>query len=150
MERQLVVFELADEHYGLDITSVESIIKMQAITKMPHALSFVEGITNLRGTVVPVMDLRRRFGVESKKEDRETRIVVTNINRMQVGIIVDAVSQVLRIQDEAIEPPPPMATTVNSAFILGIAKLEGQLVILLDLEKILSVEEQERLAFATA
>ncbi|PKO15738.1 MAG: chemotaxis protein CheW [Chloroflexi bacterium HGW-Chloroflexi-10] len=150
MERQLVVFELADEHYGLDITSVESIIKMQAITKMPHALSFVEGITNLRGTVVPVMDLRRRFGVESKKADRETRIVVTNINRMQVGIIVDAVSQVLRIQDEAIEPPPPMATTVNSAFILGIAKLEGQLVILLDLEKILSVEEQERLAFATA
>lgn len=150
MERQLVVFELADEHYGLDITSVESIIKMQAITKMPHALSFVEGITNLRGTVVPVMDLRRRFGVESKKADRETRIVVTNINRMQVGIIVDAVSQVLRIQDEAIEPPPPMATTINSAFILGIAKLEGQLVILLDLEKILSVEEQERLAFATA
>ena len=150
MERQLVVFELADEHYGLDITTVESIIKMQAITKLPHAPNFVEGITNLRGTVVPVMDLRRRFGVESKIADRETRIVVTNINHMQVGVIVDAVSQVLRIQDEAIEPPPPMSTTINSAFILGIAKLDNQLVILLDLEKILTVEEQERLVAVVA
>jgi purine-binding chemotaxis protein CheW len=145
MERQLVVFELADENYGLDITTVESIIKMQPITKMPHAPKFVEGITNLRGMVVPVMDLRRRFGLESKEEDRETRIVVSNMGGMQVGIIVDAVSQVLRIQDEAIEPPPPMSTTINSAFIMGIAKLENQLVILLDLEKVLSVEEQEKL-----
>ncbi|MAT42918.1 MAG: chemotaxis protein CheW [Anaerolineaceae bacterium] len=145
MERQLVVFELADENYGLDITTVESIIKMQPITKMPHAPKFVEGITNLRGMVVPVMDLRRRFGLESKQEDRETRIVVSNMGGMQVGIIVDAVSQVLRIQDEAIEPPPPMSTTINSAFIMGIAKLENQLVILLDLEKVLSVEEQEKL-----
>lgn len=146
MERQLVVFELADENYGLDITTVESIIKMQAITKMPHAPSFVEGITNLRGTVVPVMDLRRRFGLESKVVDRDTRIVVSNMNGMQVGIIVDEVSQVLRIQDEAIEPPPPMSTTINSAFIMGIAKLDDQLVILLDLEKVLSLEEQEKLA----
>ncbi len=146
MEKQLVVFELADEHYGLDITTVESIIKMQAITKMPHAPNFVEGITNLRGTVVPVMDLRRRFGLDSKEKDRETRIVVSNMNGVQVGIIVDAVSQVLRIQDEMIEPPPPMSTTINSAFILGIAKLDDQLVILLELEKILSTEEQERLS----
>ncbi len=145
MERQLVVFELADENYGLDITTVESIIKMQAITKMPHAPKFIEGITNLRGMVVPVMDLRRRFGLESKEEDRDTRIVVSNMGGMQVGIIVDEVSQVLRIQDEAIEPPPPMSTTINSSFVMGIAKLENQLVILLDLEKVLSVEEQEKL-----
>lgn len=150
MEKQLVVFELADEHYGLDITTVESIIKMQAITKMPHAPNFVQGITNLRGTVVPVMDLRRRFGLESKEKDRETRIVVSNMNGVQVGIIVDAVSQVLRIQDEMIEPPPPMSTTINSAFILGIAKLDDQLVILLDLEKILSTEEQEKLSVMVA
>ena len=145
MEKQLVVFELADEHYGLDITSVESIIKMQAITKMPHAPGFVEGITNLRGVVVPVMDLRRRFGLESKKTDLETRIVVANMNSMQIGIIVDAVSQVLRIPEDAIEPPPPMSTSINSSFILGIAKLEDRLVILLDLEKVLSADEQERL-----
>lgn len=146
MEKQLVVFELADEQYGLDITTVESIIKMQPITKMPHAPSFLEGITNLRGVVVPVMDLRRRFGLESKPADRDTRIVVANMNDTQIGIVVDAVSQVLRIQDEAIEPPPSLSTTIDSSFISGIAKLDDQLVILLDHEKILSTEEQTKLA----
>jgi purine-binding chemotaxis protein CheW len=145
MEQQIVVFELANEHYGLDIAAVEGIIKMQSITRMPQAPHYVEGITNLRGVVVPVIDLRRRFGLEPQEWTRNTRIVVVYMNQLKVGMIVDAVSQVLRIQDETIEPPPPMVTTVNSAFIKGIAKLEGQLVILLDLSKVLSIEEKDAL-----
>jgi purine-binding chemotaxis protein CheW len=145
MEQQIVVFELANEHYGLDIAAVEGIIKMQSITKMPQAPHYVQGITNLRGVVVPVIDLRKRFGLDAQEATKNTRIVVVYMNKLKVGMIVDAVSQVLRIQDETIEPPPPMVTTVNSAFIKGIAKLEGQLVILLDLSKVLSLEEKESL-----
>lgn len=145
MEQQIVVFELANEHYGLDISAVEGIIKMQSITKMPQAPHYVEGITNLRGVVVPVMDLRRRFGLPAKEHTKDTRIVVVYMNEMKVGMIVDGVSQVLRIPEDAIEPAPPMTTSVNSALNRGIAKLENQLVILLDLSKVLSVEEEQEL-----
>jgi purine-binding chemotaxis protein CheW len=145
MEQQIVVFELANEHYGLDISAVEGIIKMQSITKMPQAPHFVEGITNLRGAVVPVIDLRRRFGLQSTEWTKDTRIVVVYMNKLKVGMIVDGVSQVLRIQDEQIEPPPPMVTNSNSALNKGIAKLEERLVILLDLSKILSLEENQEL-----
>jgi purine-binding chemotaxis protein CheW len=145
MEQQLVVFELANEHYGLDIAAVEGIIKMQAITRMPQAPSFVEGVTNLRGAVVPVLDLRKRFGLENKDETKNTRIVVVYMDSTKVGMIVDGVSEVLRVPEDAIEPPPPMVTTVNSAFIKGIAKLEGRLVILLDLSRVLSLDEKESL-----
>ena len=146
MEQQIVVFELANEHYGLDISAVEGIIKMQSITKMPQAPHFVEGITNLRGVVVPVIDLRRRFGLPAAEWSKDTRIVVVFMNGMKVGMIVDGVSQVLRIQDDQIEPPPPMVTNNNSALNKGIAKLENRLVILLDLSKVLSMDENQELA----
>ncbi len=145
MEQQIVVFELGDEHYGLDISTVEGLIQMQSITRMPQAPFYVEGITNLRGVVVPVMDLRRRFGLPPQEQTKDTRIVVVYMNTVKVGMIVDGVSQVQRIQDDIIEPPPPMVTTINSAFINGIAKLDSQLVILLDLSKVLSVEEKAEL-----
>lgn len=142
MERQLVVFELAKEHYGVDIAAVESIIKMQAITAVPHAPDFVEGITNLRGKVLPVIDLRKRFGLEAaQKGDANSRIVVVSINHTEVGMVVDGVSEVLTVNDNAIEPPPPMVVTVDSAFITGIAKLDNRLVILLDLARVLSAHE---------
>ena len=143
MEHQLVVFELDHESYGVEITIVEAIIKMQEITRLPHAPSFVEGITNLRGTIVPVIDLRKRFNLHLQEATRDTRIVITNMNDTKVGLIVDAVTQVIHIPDEAIEPPPQMSITVNSAFIKNIAKLENQLVILLDLGKVLTNEEKE-------
>ncbi len=142
MEQQLVVFELANEQYGLDISTVEGIIKMQAITKMPQAPVFVEGVTNLRGTVVPVIDLRKRFGLLALEHTRDTRIVVVFMNKTKIGMIVDGVSEVLRIPEESIEPTPPMVSNVNSAYIRGIAKLENRLVTLLDLTKVLSLEEQ--------
>lgn len=142
MEQQLVVFELADEFYGMDIAAVEGIIKMQAITRLPHAPAFVEGVTNLRGAVVPVIDLRRRFGLAAEAATKNTRIVVVYMDQTKIGMIVDGVSEVLRVSDESIEPPPPMVTTVDSAFIKGIAKLEDRLVIVLDLSRVLSTEER--------
>lgn len=146
MEQQLVVFELANEHYGLDISAVEGIIKMQAITKMPQAPAFVEGVTNLRGTVVPVIDLRKRFSLPVLEHTKDTRIVVVYMEKTKIGMIVDGVSEVLRIPEESIEPTPPMVSTVNTAFIRGIAKLDGRLVTLLDLTKVLSYEEQSNLS----
>jgi purine-binding chemotaxis protein CheW len=146
MEHQVVVFDLGQEHYGLDIAAVESIVKLQPITFVPRAPAFVEGVTNLRGTVLPVIDLRKRFGLSHEDGTRETRIVVVDIGGVKVGMVVDAVSEVLSIPDEAIEPPSPIVTTIDSAFIRGIAKLGERLVILVDLAKVLSVNEQADLA----
>jgi purine-binding chemotaxis protein CheW len=146
MEHQVVVFDLGQEHYGVDIAAVESIVKLQPITYVPRAPAFVEGVTNLRGTVLPVIDLRKRFGLLHEDGTRETRIVVVDIGGVKVGMVVDAVSEVLSISDEAIEPPSPIVTTIDSAFIRGIAKLEERLVILVDLAKVLSVNEQGDLA----
>lgn len=146
MEQQLVVFELANEHYGVEISSVESIIKMQEITRIPHSPSFVEGITNLRGLVLPVIDLRKRFDLEAQEISRDSRIMVAALGNMKVGMIVDAVSEVLRVQSELIEPPPPMTASSRANFITGIAKLDDILVILLDISKILTIDEQAELS----
>ena len=146
MEMQCVVFELETESYGVDITAIESIIKMQEITKLPHAPAFMEGITNLRGAIVPVLDLRKRFGMDRREPTRDTRIVIANMRGTKVGLIVDAVSQVIRIPEDAIEPPPQMSVTVNSAFIKSVAKLENELIILLDLDRVLNFEEREAVA----
>lgn len=143
MERQLVIFELAGEQFGIDIATVEGIIKMQEITKVPQANEFVEGITNLRGAVLPVINLEKRFGIPPHESTRETRIVVVNLDNLKIGMIVDSVSEVLTIDDSIIEPAPSIVTTINSGFITGIARIDSRLVILLDLKKVLSREEKE-------
>jgi purine-binding chemotaxis protein CheW len=148
MQNQLVVFSIGNEFYGVDVDAVESIIKMQEITRLPHAPEFVEGITNLRGAVVPILDLRKRFGLEASEATRDTRIMIVNMNNTNVGMVVDSVTQVVRIAAESIDPPPQMAMTVNSAFIKGIAKLDEMLIILLDLKKVLTVDDYERLSAA--
>jgi len=145
MEHQLVVFDLAGEHYGVDIAAVEGIIKLQTITTVPHAPAFVEGVTNLRGKVLPVIDLRKRFGLPQAQATKDSRIVVVEMNGATVGMVVDGVSEVLRVGAEAIEPPSPIVTTVDSAFIRGIAKVGARLVILLDLGKVLSTQETAEL-----
>lgn len=146
MEHQLVVFDLANEHYGVEIAAVEGIIKMQAITVVPRAPQFVEGVTNLRGKVLPVIDLRKRFGLPPAEGSQDMRIVVVEMSGLTVGIIVDAVNEVLRVSEDAIEPPSPIVATVDSAFIRGIAKVGERLVILLDLSKVLTVQDQAELA----
>jgi purine-binding chemotaxis protein CheW len=141
MENQIVIFELGTEHFGVDIARVESIIKMQPITQLPHVPEFVEGVTNLRGKVLPVIDLRKRFGLPSQEADKNSRIIVVNIDQTEVGMIVDQVSEVLTVPEGAVEPAPAITSSVDSAFITGIAKLDQRLVILLDLHRILTSQE---------
>jgi purine-binding chemotaxis protein CheW len=146
MQNQFVVFGIGNESYGVDVESIESIIKMQDITRVPHAPAYISGVTNLRGAVVPVLDLRLRFGMQACKPTADTRIMVVNLNGTHVGMIVDHVSQVVQILPEVIEPPPQMAVTVDSAFIMGVARLDEEIIILLDLKRALLAEEKERLA----
>jgi purine-binding chemotaxis protein CheW len=144
MSRKLVVFVLADEHYGVDIAAVESIIKLQPITAVPRAPAFVEGVTNLRGQVLPVIDLRQRLGLAASEPSKDSRIVVIEMEGTKVGMVVDAVSEVLSagVPEEAIEPPSPIVVTIDSSYITGIAKVDERLIILLDLQKVLSPEER--------
>jgi purine-binding chemotaxis protein CheW len=146
MEHQLVVFELANEFYGIDIAVVESIIKMQEITQLPQTPSYLKGVTNLRGTVLPVIDLRIRFGMDTQNDTKQTRVIIVTMGEVKVGLMVDGVSEVLRISEESIEPLPPMVNSVNSDFLKGIVRLEDRLIILLEVEKVLDLEEQHTLA----
>ena len=140
-EKQLVVFDLATEAYGVDIGAVREIIRMQDITRVPKCPEFVEGIINLRGSVIPVVDLRKRFNLTVSEQSKDNRIVVVDIVGRDIGVIVDAVNEVLRIQGDSVAPPSSVITTTDSAFLLGIVKLDSSLIILLDLEKVLSDDE---------
>lgn len=146
MEKQLVIFELGSEHFGIDIASVEGINKILDITKVPQAPACVEGIANLRGQVIPVVDLHKRFGMPAVALSNESRIVVANLGSTKIGMIVSSVSEVLTIDDSTIEPPPSMVSNINSTYIVGIANIDKHLVILLDLAKVLSIEEQAQVA----
>ena len=141
-EQQLVVFDLASESYGVDIGAVREIIRLQEITQVPRTPEFVEGVINLRGKVIPVIDLRRRFGLLIGEENKDNRIVVVDIGGQDIGVIVDAVTEVLRISSELVEPPSSVITTSESEYLLGIAKLDGRMIILLDLQEVLSETEQ--------
>ncbi len=145
-EMQLVVFDLASEFYGVDIGDVREINRMQAITRVPGAPPFVEGVINLRGRVVPVVDLRKRLNLKVGEQTQESRIVVVDIGGRDVGVIVDAVSEVLRIPTTTIEPPSSMITNIESDYLRGIAKLDAKLVILLDLNKVLSTIEMGKVS----
>lgn len=146
MEHQLVVFELAGEFYGINIAVVESIIKMQAITQLPQTPAYIKGVTNLRGTVLPVIDLRTRFGLETQPDTKQSRVIIVTMGTIKVGMMVDGVSEVLRILGESIEPLPSMVHSVNADFLKGIVRLENRLIILLEVEKVLNLKEQESLA----
>jgi purine-binding chemotaxis protein CheW len=143
MDYQIVIFELASELFGLQIAAVESIIKLQPITRVPHTPGFVEGVTNLRGNVLPVIDLRKRFGLAPKTVDKNSRIIVVNVDKIKVGMIVDAVKEVLTVSEEAVEPAPAIAMTVDSNFITGIVKISMNLVILLNLARVLAGQAAE-------
>ena len=141
-EGQHVVFDLDAEAYGVDIGAVREIIRMQDITTVPRTPEFVEGVINLRGKVIPVVDLRKRFGFPESDATKDTRIVVVDISGQDIGVVVDSVTEVLRIGADAVEPPSSVITTADSEYLLGIAKLDTRLIILLDLEQALSTMER--------
>ncbi|MGE4557805.1 MAG: chemotaxis protein CheW [Desulfovibrionaceae bacterium] len=143
---QLVTFSIGDEEFGVDILRVQEIIRMMEITKVPRAPEFVEGVINLRGKVIPIVDLRKRFGLEPHEHDKHTRIIVIEIINMIVGFVVDAVSEVLRIPANTVEPPPAVVSGLESEYISGVGKLADRLLILLDLNRLLSGEERNMLA----
>lgn len=144
-ERQLVVFRLHNEEFGVEITDVREIVKPRHITRLPHVADYIEGVTNLRGEVIPVICLRKRFGLEPQEETQDTRIIILEINDGQVGFIVDAVTETLRLPENAIEPPPSSIAGLRADYLAGVGKLEDRLLILLDVDKILSTDEKIQL-----
>ncbi|PHS04823.1 MAG: chemotaxis protein CheW [Blastopirellula sp.] len=147
---QIVSFRLAQEEYGIEITKVQEIILMGEITRVPQTPHFIKGLINLRNTVIPIVDLRLRFSLEEQESTDETRIMVMNVAGKTIGIIVDAVSEVLRITHTQIAPPPPTVAGLGREYLTGLVKLEKRLLILLDIDKILGEAEAESLESATA
>ncbi len=144
-EEKYLTFVLANEEYGIGILKIKEIIGMMPITTVPQTPDFVKGVINLRGKVIPVMDLRRRFGMEAIDYTERTCIIVVEIKSstgtVQIGIVVDSVSEVLNIKGEDIEDTPTFGTRLNTDYILGMAKMEGGVKILLDIDRVLSGEE---------
>jgi purine-binding chemotaxis protein CheW len=140
-EQQLVFFDLAGEHYGVDIATVREIIQMQAITRIPGSESYVEGLINLRGVVIPVIDLRKRFGFPEAEKDKDTRIIVIHCHQQDIGMIVDSVTEVLRITSDSVEPTSSVIMNGDANYLIGTAKLPDRLVILLDVQQLLGEED---------
>ncbi len=148
-EIQLVVFVLRENEticeYGIPITQVQEIITMANPTKLPQTPDFVEGIINLRGKIIPIIDLKKRFHMGDSQITSDTRSVVVEVDGQTVGIIVDEVHEVMRLHKDNIEPAPAIIGGINNEYLTGVGKLDGRLLILLDMDKILSDDEKSDL-----
>ena len=144
---QLVSFKIGNEEFGLDILKVQEIIRLRDLTRVPNMPEFVDGVINLRGQVIPVIGLRRRFGIETCEADKRTRIVVAEVNGIVLGFVVDEVSEVLRISSDTVEPPPQMGN-VERKYVQGIGKIQDRLLIVIDPS--LLFNDGECAGFATA
>jgi purine-binding chemotaxis protein CheW len=140
-DSQVIVFRLGADEYGVDIASVEEIIRVPSISKVPKAPSYVEGVINLRGRIVPVIDLCERLDLAPRQQTSQSRIVVADLGEHAVGMIVDDVSEVLLVKASDIEPAPAITATIDSGCIAGIARLKERLVILMKLESVLATAE---------
>jgi purine-binding chemotaxis protein CheW len=144
--RQFISFTVGEEEYGLELLLVKEVIRVRKITWLPKAPAWVKGIFNLRGDVIPIVDLRDKFGLPQREQTASTRVIVTEIDGKLVGMMVDSASQVVRISAGQIDPPPPMLGGLSQEFITGVGKLDDRLIILLDTRRILSSDEVEELA----
>lgn len=143
---QLVTFNLVGEEFGLPILDVREIIRMVEVTPVPHSPSFVEGVINLRGQILPVIDLRKRFGLSSSSADEDTRIVVVEINHNLIGLIVDGVNEVLRIPSETVNPAPQIVSSgIGAEYIQGIAHYNEKMIILIDMGRVFNNDEMQNL-----
>lgn len=138
---QLVTFNLGTEEYAVDILRVQEINRMSEIAKVPNSPEYVEGVINLRGRVIPVISLRKKFGLPQKERDSQSRIMIMDIQGITIGLVVDSVSEVLRIPAGTVDPAPPMAYDISAEFITGIAKLEDRLIILIDMDRLIEKSE---------
>lgn len=138
---QFVTFNLGDEEYAIEILRVQEIIRMIPITRVPNSPEFINGVINLRGKVIPVMDLGKRIGLPDKEKNNDNRIIVVEINHTIIGFIVDRVNIVLRVSKNIIENTPQLVGNLDTEYIKGIAKMEHNLLILLDLDKVMEPQE---------
>lgn len=141
-ELHLVTFNLGEE-YGVPINQVQEIVRVGGITKVPNAPSYMEGVINLRGRVLPVLNLRKRLRIEEKEISKASRIIVTEVGAKVIGLLVDAVSHVVKVASESVEAAPEEVLEVDTDYITGVCKLQNRLIILLDLEKLLRREKIE-------
>ncbi len=140
-EKQFVVFKIADEHFGVEIFQAREIVRPQAITRVPNAPSFVLGVCNIRGQIVPIVDLRERFNLGGEALEDERKIITVDVEGNDIGILVDEVTEVIWMPEDDIEPPPSIAGGIDREYLKGIGKAHGKLLVILDLEKILSPKE---------
>ena len=136
-ELQIVGFRIGQETFALPISLVHEIVRLPEIAAIPHAPDYVEGVMNLRGRIVPVIDLRRRLGEAAVENSRKNRVLVVDVEGRAVGLLVDSASEVLKVSEAAIEPPPNLFAEAASNYVTGVAKHQGRLIILVDLKKIL-------------
>lgn len=140
-----VTFSLADEIYAIDVLQVQEVLKVTEIAPVPGVPQYILGIINLRGNVVTVIDARRRMGLEEREPDAASRIVIIDVDHQNVGILVDSVSEVVRISPDAIETAPEVGNDDSNRFIQGVTSTEDGLTILVDLNRLLSDEEWAQL-----
>ncbi|MGZ4113412.1 MAG: chemotaxis protein CheW [Tumebacillaceae bacterium] len=140
-EVKVIVFRLVDEEYGVEVSQVRSIERMQNITRVPRTPEFVKGVINLRGVVTPIIDLKTRFSLGSEEYSDATRIIIVAVEDMEVGLIVDAANDVIDIPMNSIEQPPAVVGGIKASYLRGVAKLQNRLLIMLNLDKVLSSEE---------
>ena len=145
-ELHIVGFRIGRETFGVPIALVHEIVRVPEITAVPDSPDYVEGVINLRGKIISVIDLRKRFGEKELVRSRKNRILVTEADAKLVGLIVDAASEVLKIPESEIEPPPPVFGEGDVNYVTGLGKLQGRLIILIDLTKVLQKGELRRLA----
>ncbi len=138
---QLISFTLGEETYGIEITKIREIILMGQITQVPETPHYIKGLINLRSTVIPVIDLRARFGLADGEQTDDSRIMVLNVGNRTIGIVVDAVSEVLRVAGDQISPAPPTVASLGNEYMTGLVRLDEQLLILLDVDKLFGEEE---------
>ena len=143
---QVVSFNLANEEYAIEIEKIKEIILVEGITRVPQMPDYIEGIINLRGNVIPVLDLRKRFGMTGVGIEEETRIVVSRMAEKIIGLIVDSVSQVMKIPNDDIEPPPDTIAGLAGDYLTGVGKVDQRMIMMLDIDKVLSIEELSMLS----
>ncbi|WP_080846428.1 chemotaxis protein CheW [Cytobacillus gottheilii] len=138
---KLIVFQLKEKEYAIPVSQVLSIEKVEHITRVPGTANYVKGVINLRGIVTPIINLRSRFDLEEETYNDHTRVIIVALHDMEVGLIVDSANDVIDISEDSIEPSPEIVGNVEADYVLGVTKIEKRLLILIDLEKVLHVDE---------
>lgn len=144
ISEEYLIFRLGNEEYGIDILKVQEIRGCDNMTRIPNSPDFITGVTNLRGVIVPIIDLRVRFDMPNNQHDENTAVIILNLNNRVAGIVVDGVVDVLSMNVEQIKPTPDVASVLSSRYLLGLGVMDERMIILVNIEKLLSREEMEQ------